>query len=185
MPAENHPVLRPAPAKVQRFLLNDNGIFPNSGLPAILYKTAFSLKNDHSPKEIETVFESNGWSNCWRNGMYSYHHYHSTTHEALAVYSGECHVQLGGDSGIQFLLEKGDVLLIPAGVAHRNIGSSLDFKCVGAYPDGRQFDINLGKSGERPGTDHHIRKVPLPKKDPLYGKEGILPKYWKKDTEEL
>jgi uncharacterized protein YjlB len=41
---------------------------------------------------------------------------------------------------------KGDVLLIPAGVAHKNVGASIDFKCVGAYPGGKEFDINLGKS---------------------------------------
>ena len=97
----------------------------------------------------------------------------------MGIYSGECHVALGGDSGIQILIEKGDVLLIPAGVAHKNVGASLDFKCIGAYPEGMEFDMNLGKSGERPGTDKHIRKVPIPKKDPLYGKEGCLALYWK------
>lgn len=181
MTAGNHTTLRQEPGKVQRFLLIDNGIFPNSGLPAILVKSAFTLKNDHLPAEIESVFEENGWSNCWRNGMYHYHHYHSNTHEVLGVYSGECHVLLGGDSGVQFLIEKGDVLIIPAGVAHKNIGSSLDFKCVGAYPGGKEFDIKLGKASERPEADHHIRKVPLPKKDPLYGKDGILALYWKEE----
>ncbi len=110
--------------------------------------------------------------------MYTYNHYHSITHEVLGIYCGECHVSLGGDSGIQLFLEKGDVLLIPAGVAHKNIGASTDFKCIGAYPGGKDFDINLGKSGERPGTDKNIRKVPVPKLDPVYGKEGLLSRYW-------
>jgi uncharacterized protein YjlB len=97
----------------------------------------------------------------------------------MGIYSGDCHVLLGGDKGIQLLVEKGDVLLIPAGVAHKNIGATIDFKCIGAYPDGKDFDINLGKSGERPRTDHHIKKVPLPKKDPVYGRDACLSKYWK------
>jgi uncharacterized protein YjlB len=63
-------------------------------------------------------------------------------------------------------------------VAHKNIGCSIDFKCIGAYPNGKDFDINLGKSGERPGTDKNIKKVPVPKKDPIYGKDGFLLQFW-------
>ena len=148
-------------------------------LPVLLYKSVFQLPNEHSPGLMETVFEKNDWSNSWRNGIYTYNHYHSITHEVIGIYSGECHVALGGDSGIQILIEKGDVLVIPAGVAHKNVGASLDFKCIGAYPEGMDFDMNLGKSGERPGTDKNIKKVPIPKKDPLYGKEGCLWLYWK------
>ena len=172
-------MLKPAPQKIPAFLIPDNGIFPNSVLPVLLYKTVIHLPNDHSPKLIETVFENNSWSNSWRNGIFTYNHYHSITHEVLGIYSGDCHVLLGGDRGIQLLLEKGDVLLIPAGVAHRNIGASIDFKCIGAYPKGKDFDINLGKSGERPRTDQNIKKVPIPKTDPVYGAAGCLSQYWK------
>jgi uncharacterized protein YjlB len=172
-------ILASAPVKIPHFAVSDNGIFPNSILPILIYKSAFTLPNDHAPGIIEEVFDDNQWTNSWRNGIYSYHHYHSTTHEVLGIYSGECHVQLGGDSGIQLQLVKGDVLVIPAGVSHKNLGSSLDFKCIGAYPDGRDFDINLGKEGERPGTDDNISKVPIPKMDPLYGSDGCLHLYWK------
>jgi uncharacterized protein YjlB len=174
----NNGKLQPAPIKIPHYIIPDNGIFPNSVLPVLLYKAVLHLPNDHAPVVIETIFESNGWTNSWRNGIYTYNHYHSTTHEVLGIYCGDCHVSLGGDKGIQLFIAKGDVLLIPAGVAHKNVGSSTDFKCVGAYPDGREFDINLGKSGERPGTDKNIRKVPLPKLDPLYGKEGCISMYW-------
>jgi len=98
--------------------------------------------------------------------------------KCLVFTVGNAMLPLGGDSGIQIFIEKGDVLLIPAGVAHKNVGASLDFKCIGAYPHGMDFDINLGKSGERPGTDKNIRKVTVPKKDPLYGKEGCMNIYW-------
>jgi uncharacterized protein YjlB len=178
MKKENNTTLGPAPAKIPNYIIPDNGIFPNSVLPVLLYKAVFHLPNDHSPGVMETVFENNGWFNSWRNGMFTYNHYHSITHEVLGIYCGECHVSLGGDSGIQLFLEKGDVLLIPAGVAHKNIGASTDFKCIGAYPGGKDFDINLGKSGERPGTDKNIKKIPVPKLDPVYGKEGLLSRYW-------
>jgi uncharacterized protein YjlB len=171
-------LLKPVPNKIPAFMIQDNGTFPNSVLPVLLYKSIFQLPNDHSPGLIETVFERNDWSNCWRNGIFTCNHYHSITHEVLGIYSGECHVAFGGDSGIQIFIEKGDVLLIPAGVAHKNVGASLDFKCIGAYPHGMDYDINLGKSGERPGTDKNIRKVSIPKKDPLYGKDGCMLLYW-------
>ena len=162
------------------YLLSDNAIFPNSIYPVLFYKSAFHLSNDHAPKIIEDTFEKNHWTNSWRNGIYTYHHYHSTTHEVLGIYSGECHIQLGGERGIQLLAEKGDAILIPAGVAHKNIGSSLDFKCVGAYDRGKDFDINLGRAGERPQTDKNISKLPLPSLDPVFGKEGGLHALWEK-----
>jgi uncharacterized protein YjlB len=170
--------LLPLPADTPHYILKDDGIFPNSVLPAVIYKKVFELPDNHSAGTIEQVFEGNTWSNSWRNGIYDVHHYHSTTHEVLAVYSGTCKVMLGGDKGVQLTFEKGDVLIIPAGVAHKNMGQSDDFKCVGAYPDGKDFDLNYGKPGERPGTDNNIAKVALPDTDPVYGETGILLTYW-------
>jgi uncharacterized protein YjlB len=172
-------ILATAPHKIPHIAISDNGTFPNSVLPILIYKSAFRLPNKHAPGIIEEVFDENNWTNSWRNGIYRYNHYHSTTHEVLGVYCGECHIQLGGDSGIQLQLVQGDVLVIPAGVSHKNIGSSADFKCIGAYPEGKEFDINLGKEGERPGTDKNISKIPVPKTDPLYGENGCLHLYWK------
>ncbi len=161
-----------------QYLLQDNGIFPNSPFPVLFYKSAFRLSNDRSPKILEETFARNHWTNSWRDGVYTYNHYHSTSHEVLGIYSGDCHFLLGGNKGIQLLGVKGDVIVIPAGVSHKNIGSTLNFKCVGAYPDGRDFDINLGKAGERPQADINISKVPLPAFDPLHGKTGPLLSIW-------
>jgi uncharacterized protein YjlB len=175
--SKNSPLIE-MPNKIPHYILQDNGVFPNSPLPVLLYKSAFLLPGDHAPRIIEEIFEENNWSNSWRNGIFPYHHYHSITHEVVGVYSGHCHVLLGGDKGIQLLLEKGDTLIIPVGIAHRNIGSTENFKCIGAYPGGMDFDINLGKSGERPKTDANIRKVSIPEMDPLYGDQGLLRLYW-------
>jgi len=167
-----------ASPKIIPHLLKDDGIFPNSMLPLLVYKNVLVLPADHQPQIIEKIFEANNWKNTWRNGIYNYHHYHSTTHEVLGVYSGRCRVLIGGEDGIQFIIEKGDVIIIPAGVAHKNIGGNEDFKCAGAYPDGKDFDMNYGKSGERPQTDHNIGRVPLPATDPVYGKQGPLFMQW-------
>ncbi|MBS0000436.1 MAG: hypothetical protein KFF73_15755 [Cyclobacteriaceae bacterium] len=70
-------------------------------------------------------------------------------------------------------------MLIPAGVAHKNLGSSADFRVVGAYPEGQSWDMNYGKEWERPTADENIRKVKLPVMDPVFGQEGPVIDQWK------
>ena len=160
-------------------LVKENGAFPNNnGLPYLLYKSVFELPQKKAGTVIKEIFALHGWTNAWKNGIYPYHHYHSITHEVLGIYRGTCDVMLGAEKDRIVYLEKGDVLLIPAGVAHRNVGSSEDFGCVGAYPNGMEFDMNYGRSGERPQTDKNIQQVPLPATDPVYG-NGPLQDYWK------
>src|SRR5207244_1516328 len=114
----------------------------------------------------------------WRNGIYRYHHYHSTAHEVLGVFSGCATVRLGGERGITEKLTAGDVLIIPAGVGHKNLDSSADFGVVGAYPLDQQADMNYGREGERPRADQNIARVARPKSDPIYGEDGALLQYW-------
>jgi uncharacterized protein YjlB len=73
----------------------------------------------------------------------------------------------------------GDVIVIPAGVAHQNIGASDDFGVVGAYPGGREWDLLRGLPGERPKADENIAALPLPKNDPIYDTKGPLRRIWK------
>ena len=68
--------------------------------------------------------------------------------------------------------------MIHAGVAHRRVNDADGFSCLGAYPDGQEYDMNYGREGERPGTDENIHKVPLPQYDPLYGIDGPLVLNW-------
>ena len=158
--------------------LTDDGTYPNNEeLPVLVYRQAF----DADEAEIEEAFRRNGWGGTWRNGIYSYHHYHSTAHEVLGVARGTARVQLGGDEGATFELAAGDVVVIPAGVAHKNLGSSPDFLVVGAYPAGQEYDMNYGRPGERPRADQNIEMVPRPDSDPVYGKEGLLLEYWSRD----
>jgi uncharacterized protein YjlB len=88
-------------------------------------------------------------------------------------------MRLGGEHGQTVEVHSGDVILIPAGVAHHNIGASPDFSVVGAYPDGRQWDLLRGLPGERPKSDHTIAALPIPDYDPIYGVDGPLRQIWK------
>lgn len=165
--------------KPDHYILHGDNNFPNNDyLPVLVYKKAFNAKNDKLAAIIEETFKNNNWTNNWRNGILEKHHYHSKTHEALGVATGNCKVQLGGPNGIVLDVEAGDVLILPAGIAHSNLRCSADFEVVGGYPAGMDYDMNYGIEGERPAVDENIQKVPLPETDPVYGFEGALITFW-------
>lgn len=164
--------------KPEKFFFEDNGVIPNNKLPLLLYRNTFEKRGGEGAAWLEEQFEKNNWLNAWRNGVYSYHHYHSTSHEVLGVYCGNANLHLGGELGTKVKVEAGDIIIIPAGVGHKNLGSSRDFRVVGAYPEGRSYDLKTGKSGERPEADRNIAKLPIPSTDPLMGKKGGLTDIW-------
>lgn len=164
--------------RLQQYFLRDDGVFPNNSLPVVVCKYALTIPKIFSAAAIRRLFNRNGWGNTWKNGIYTYDHYHSITHEVLGVIRGRTMLQLGGDSGVAVLIEKGDVLLIPAGVAHRNLGKERDVICIGGYPEARDFDMNYGNPGERPRSDQNIAALPLPATDPVFGEKGCLIKAW-------
>lgn len=154
-----------------------NGLFPgNPHFPLIIYKAA--ILADFSSKVIKQLLEENHWINAWVDGIYHFHHYHSNTHEALVVIAGDCRVQIGGKGAKIYDVSQGDVIILPAGTSHKNVQSSTNFKCVGAYPFHLDYDMNYGKKEEHPRVDDNIARVGLPQADPIFGKEGLLFKYW-------
>lgn len=163
---------------LKTYYLEDDGSIPNNPeLPLLIYPGALSTEHA-SESKIKDLLNANGWSNSWVNGIYSYHHYHSTTHEVLAVLSGSADVKMGGEQGEEIAISAGDVIVIPAGVGHCNICSSGDFQVVGAYPDGRSYDLCTGKADERPEVSQNIRDVPLPDLDPISGEKNPLYQFW-------
>jgi uncharacterized protein YjlB len=165
--------------KAEKYFVNDDGIFPNNSLPVLFYPKVLNLPSLFSSLSVKKLFQKHNWGNNWIQGIYTYHHYHSITHEVLGVCHGETLLQLGGENGITVLMQTGDVLVIPAGVAHINLGKENDVTCVGGYPDGRDYDMNYGKPNERPKADHNIASLPLPKTDPVFGEQGGLLDAWK------
>lgn len=161
--------------RAERFY--DDGTFPNSRLPLLFYEQALS-RDAAGPEQMEALFAANGWPPAWRASVFTYHHYHSTAHETLGVVRGSARLILGGPEGREFDLEPGDVIVIPAGVAHRRLDSSSDFLVVGCYPPGRDWDLLRGEPGERPQADHNIARVPLPRTDPVGGSDGPLVHRW-------
>ena len=152
----------------------DGGIPNNPELPLLVYRGVLAA-GEGAAAQCEALFAGHGWSNGWRNGVFGYHHFHSTAHEALGIVKGEARVRFGGDGGELVELHAGDAVVIPAGVAHRNEGASRDLLVIGAYAEGRDYDTC---TREDPGVLARIRSVPKPGADPVYGARGPLMKAW-------
>jgi uncharacterized protein YjlB len=165
---------------VEAFLLTDDGVFPNNRkLPLLVYRKVLSPDASDLIAHVQALFTENGWGGSWVDSVFDFHHYHSTAHEVLAICGGQAEVCFGGEHGISLTLSAGDVVIIPAGVAHKSLHAGHDFVVVGAYPRGQEhYDMCRGKREERLCADKNIVSVPTPKSDPLYGAEGPLPAHW-------
>ncbi len=163
---------------VSHYMLSDDGFIPNNDqLPMLVYQSAFSFSDGDPAAVVEEVFSRNQWSGTWRNGIYAFPHYHSTAHEVLGIACGCAKVRLGGERGIILSVEPGDVVVIPAGVGHENLGSSSDLCVVGAYPPGQSWDLCRDPDVHQ-RAKQNIKRVPLPSTDPIYGIDGPLMKFW-------
>jgi uncharacterized protein YjlB len=113
--------------------------------------------------------------------MYSTSHFHSTTHEVLCIAHGSAQLLFGGEDNpgkVEATIEKGDVIIIPAGVAHRLLKDLQGgFEMVGAYPPGASWDMCYGKKGEEEKVDS-IKRLKWFTKDPIYGDEGPVLRDW-------
>jgi uncharacterized protein YjlB len=154
--------------------LPDAGGIPNSRLPVLVYHEVDAARD---ASECEELFARNGWLGAWVDGIYSFHHFHSITHEVLGIVAGSASVILGGPSGRRFKVERGDVLVLPAGTGHCNAGSSA-LLVVGAYPNGMRWDLRRGDPAERDEVLANIEAVPLPDADPVHGPDGPFTEIW-------
>ena len=83
--------------------------------------------------------------------MYRESHYHSTTHECLGVFRGHAKLRFGvsnddnPDDAVVLDVKSGDVIVIPAGVAHCALNESGEFSMVGAYPEVPHTTLSLSR----------------------------------------
>ena len=167
--------------KPRTFKFKDDGLIPNHPRwPFVVYKSAVRLPESLDPAAVfEELFETNGWGDSWRDGIYHYDHYHSRTHEVLGIARGSAKVQFGGPNGRTVILKAGDVAILPAGTGHKCLKASDDFLVVGAYPPTGTYD-ECTSFEDRKKALSSIPRTAWPRKDPVYGKDGPLLRAWRK-----
>ena len=128
----------------------------------------------HEVEDAPERFAQHGWGGSWVNGVFDFHHFHSTSHEALAVVAGSATLELGGPQGESFDVGPGDVLVLPAGTGHRRATARAGFTVVGAYPRGQEnYDLLRGDDpAEVEAARRRIAALGPPPQDPVGG-EGI------------
>ncbi|HZS82252.1 MAG TPA: cupin domain-containing protein [Stellaceae bacterium] len=164
---------------VETYPLGADGPFPgNPNCPLLVYRAALALAGD-AAAECERLFARHGWSGGWRDGVYPYHHFHSNAHEALGFVAGSARVRFGGPNGPVVEVAAGDVVVIPAGVAHKKESATPDLLVIGAYAEGRGPDLRRGRPEERESVLRNVEQVPLPEADPVLGAAGPLRRRWR------
>uniref|UniRef100_A0A7S2BYP1 Cupin type-2 domain-containing protein n=1 Tax=Florenciella parvula TaxID=236787 RepID=A0A7S2BYP1_9STRA len=156
----------------------DSGFTNNAQWPLIVYKHALRMDEDEDEGQDQgcdrmvSLMVSNGWTRPWAWGVFSYHHYHSTAWEALLCVQGSADIQLGGPQGPTFDVQPGDCLLIPPGVAHKQLSEQGGFTLLGAYPDHNGCRTPSADTCRRAPTAKQqasIERCPAPLRCPLFG----------------
>jgi uncharacterized protein YjlB len=144
----------------------------NPRFPVLIYQGVDALGG--SADAARRLFAQHGWGGSWVDSVFGFHHFHSTSHEALAVVAGRATLELGGPQGEAFDVSAGDVLVLPAGTGHRRASSDAGFTVVGAYPAGQEnYDLLRGDGpAEVEAARERIAALGPPPDDPVGG-EGV------------
>lgn len=136
--------------EVKKYHLPPTALIPNSPYPLLHYRGVLDVKTNCTPEQVYDLFLSNGWQTQWifRYGSTQSSHYHSQTHECMAVLSGTATIRFGvadtdadmeknthgsgrEEGGVELHAEAGDVFILPAGLAHKTFDTTpAEFKLL-------------------------------------------------------
>jgi uncharacterized protein YjlB len=164
--------------RISKHQIPAHNLIPNTSLqqkPLLHYHAVFPPTI--SASGIESHLTSIGVVDPqWRYPMFPTTHFHSTTHEVLCISRGKATLCFGGEDNpgkVETQAQRGDVIVVPAGVGHRLLREDGDeeFEMVGSYPKGCNWDMCYGKKGEEAKVQG-IKNLSWFEKDPVYGDKG-------------
>jgi uncharacterized protein YjlB len=164
-------------AQIDAFRLPAHAWVPNNRcLPVIVYRRVFDAAARDLGEQVDRAFAQHGWPVQWHDGVFDYHHFHSTAHEVLGVIAGSAELIVGGPGGRTLRIATGDVLLLPAGTGHCLVAREDAFQVAGGYPRGQQWDIR--RDALTADELRAMEALPFPACDPVYGESGPLIEHW-------
>ncbi|KAI9806528.1 MAG: hypothetical protein M1833_003715 [Piccolia ochrophora] len=197
------------PTDPEKYYFTSTHHVPNSRLPALIYRSAIPRQSNGEPPTAEWTrecIEKNEWMQGGVFKTFKAHHFHSVTHECYAVFRGSSRLLLGrgplddaaSHDGQEVDVTVGDVVVLPAGVAHCSLSSEDDYEYVGLYPKVRcatqghlnhvtdilqgspRYDNNFCKAGpdETKRKAEVCEQVAIPNHDPVFGAGGPLVSIW-------
>jgi uncharacterized protein YjlB len=159
---------QPALMELEAWSAPPGDVIPNHPrFPVLIYRGVAGIADAAAAR---ARLAEHGWGGSWVDGVFDFHHFHSTSHEVLAVVAGSATLELGGPQGEAFAVAAGDVLVLPAGTGHRRRSASGDFTVVGAYPAGQE-DYDVLREADAAAVAR-IAALPAPEEDPVGG-EGV------------
>ncbi|MDP9137969.1 MAG: cupin [Pseudomonadota bacterium] len=165
--------------RTDSFLFADDGDIPNHPRwPMIVYARVVDPAASEPAVAFERLFESHGWGDGWRNGIFPFPHYHSNAHEALGIAAGQAKVRFGGGAGTIIEVAAGDAVLLPAGTGHQLLASSPDLLVIGAYPPGPRRDLMRAGEANGQAIRSRVSTVAKPATDPFAGTQGPMRVLW-------
>lgn len=79
-------------------------------------------------------------------------------------------MQLGGDAGPTVSIGPGDLVLIPPGLAHKQLDATGGFALLGSYPkEGFDGSIDTLTGPPTDAVRENIARCYVPAKDPIFG----------------
>lgn len=148
------------------------GMPNNPHTPLVVYAQALDGSSDLAV-EFGYLFHAHDWPSAWRSGIFDFHHHHSSAHEALGIYRGEITLCFGGDSGLILAAKRGDVIVVPAGVAHKRLHESGN---TDGYPRGQIPDTCDGSTAHSDQVT--IASASNTVMDPVHGAASLLQQHW-------
>lgn len=137
------------PVQPETYHLSPTLHAPNSRLPILIYRSVLPASPDED--SVTEFLTSNKWRKLGTWGHITYRHFHPNVHECYGVFSGHSRLLLGcgqGDDrenqegvGLEIDVQRGDVIVLPAGTGHACLVSSTkededgEYRYIGVYPE--------------------------------------------------